>query len=750
VKPRRLRTIQSLLSVGLCLCGLPAVLWPQQNLPHLGYIYPAGGRQGAAIQATVSGQFLLNPTDGYVSGSGVRVTVGEYGRPLNGQQLAQLRERLQELQKQGKDAAILKEMAEIRARISSAMRRNSNPALAESVTLQIAIAADAAAGQREFRLATQAGLSNPVIFCIGQLPEYLEPLPQTGPEPTIPEAPMGIPLPATINGRIIPRTSPQRPAQQFTPGDSDRFRFRAVRGQNLVIAAHARQLMPYLADAVPGWFQAVLTLYDSAGKEVAYNDDFRFQPDPVLHYLVPRDGEYVVEIRDALYRGREDFVYRIDAGELPFITSIFPLGGRSGAPTRVGVQGWNLPANVMTIRPEQETGLQYAAMTLRGLVSNSVPFALDTLPEMAEREPNDSQKKARKIKLPVVINGRIDRPGDQDVFRFEARAGDRVVAEVWSRRLGSPVDSFLRLADAKGRQLAFNDDFEDEGSGLETHHADSRISAALPAKGTYYLFLSDAQRNGGPEYAYRLRLGPPRPDFEIRVVPSSLTVSAGGGTIPVTAYALRKDGFAGEIRLQLKGAPPGFTLSGGRIPAGQDRINCTLTNLPLPPRESLDLTLEGTALIDNRTVIRRAVPADDRMQAFAYHHLLAAKELKVAVARRGAFRAQVLDKGPLKLTGGAIARLQLRMALPPTGQFARVDLELNDPPDGISVVEAKAIPGGMEVALQCERGKVKPGVQGNLILNVIGERAETPGNPVPANRRRVFLGTVPAVSFEIH
>ena len=53
-------------------------------------------------------------------------------------------------------------------------------------------------------------------------------------------------------------------------------------------------------------------------------------PIPVLYYEIPADGEYVVEIKDAIYRGREDFVYRITIGELPFVTSIFPLGGPAG------------------------------------------------------------------------------------------------------------------------------------------------------------------------------------------------------------------------------------------------------------------------------------------------------------------------------------------------------------------------------------------------------------------------------------
>ena len=39
-----------------------------------------------------------------------------------------------------------------------------------------------------------------------------------------------------------------------------------------------------------------------------------------------RDGRYTVQIRDALHRGREDFVYRLTLGEIPFVTSVFPLG----------------------------------------------------------------------------------------------------------------------------------------------------------------------------------------------------------------------------------------------------------------------------------------------------------------------------------------------------------------------------------------------------------------------------------------
>ena len=59
---------------------------------------------------------------------------------------------------------------------------------------------------------------------------------------------------------------------------------------------------------------------------------------------------------------------------------------------------------------------------------------------------------------------------------------------------------------------------------MNTHHADSYLMVKLPADGTYYVHLGDTARNGGEEYAYRLRISPPQPDFALRVVPSSVAL----------------------------------------------------------------------------------------------------------------------------------------------------------------------------------------------------------------------------------
>ncbi len=614
-----------------------------QRTPDIGYVFPAGGRQGATVQVKLAGQYLDGVSGADISGTGVQATVVDYVKPLNGKQINLLRDRLKALQQGLRSArrtetkidvrseintnvvehldraAVQQEITDIRDKLANPKnRKRDNPQLSEDVTLRVTVAADAELGKRELRLKTALGLSNPLAFYVGQLSEFAE----QEPNDKTADAGMLSGLPLVINGQIM-------------PGDVDRFRLKLSKGLRLVVVASARELRPYLADAVPGWFQATLALYDAKGDELAYDDDYRFHPDPVLFYQIPQDGEYVMEIKDAIYRGREDFVYRITVGELPFVTSIFPLGGQPGTPTTVALKGWNLPVTELTLDAEpNEAGILPVSVRKDGLVSNHLPFAVDPLPEALEQEPNNQEGGAQPIPVPAVVNGRIDSPGDTDVFRFAGRAGDELVAEVYARRLDSPLDSVLKLTDANGQQLAFNDDHEDKGSGLNTHHADSYFMVRLPVNGTYYLHLSDAQHHGGAAYGYRLRVSPPHPDFELRVVPPSLNARA-GGAVPVTIYALRRDGFSNDIRVFLQDAPTGFTLAAGRVAADKDQVKLSLRVPTVPSKQAVALNFEGRAWLQGRQIVHAAVPAEDMMQAFAYRHLVPVQAMKVSVINRG-------------------------------------------------------------------------------------------------------------------
>jgi hypothetical protein len=743
-----------------------------QQTPHIGYIYPAGGRQGAVFQVAVGGQYLNNATNAYVSGDGVQALVVDYSRPLTQKEFNDLREKLKELQdrRAAANASAKKRdgsagsppgtnvvwtaaddriIAEMRQKlIMFAPRRNGNPAIAETVTVRVTLAPNAEPGERELRLATPTGLSNPLRFCVGKLVEYNKRDPKLGADPA-PQRPlrfnnepkavepteMNITLPAIVNGQTL-------------PGGVDRYHFQARKGIGLVVVVAARELIPYLADAVPGWFQAAVTLYDAKGHELEHADHYEFHPDPVLHYEIPKDGEYVVQIRDSIYRGREDFVYRITLGELPYVTSIFPLGGPAGAQTTAELKGWNLPVTSLALT-NTEPGIHPLSVSKEDRLSNPVPFAVDTLPECLEQEPNNSIAAAQAVTLPIIVNGRIDKPGDWDVFRFDGRAGDTVVAEVNARRLDSPLDSVLKLTDASGKQLAFNDDHEDKGAGLDTHYADSYLSATLPADGAFYVHIGDAQRQGGPEYGYRLRISPPRPDFELRVVPSSVSVR-GGASVPLTVYALRRDGFTNEITLALQDAPEGFKLNGAKVPANQDQVRLTLLAPAAPTEKPISLALEGRAIIEGHAVVHRAVPAEDMMQAFAYRHLVPAQGLEVAVSGRlmNRMSLKILSATPVRIPAGGTARVRVAT---PTSAFAdRFRLELSEPPEGITIGRVSSSDEGAEIELRSDAAKAKPGLKGNLIVNIFqSQLAAAKQNKKQANQRRPAVGALPAIPFEI-
>jgi len=726
-----------------------------QQMPHLAYVYPAGGRVGTTFQIVLGGQFLLSVSNAFFTGDGIRATVLERTRPMNQKEFTDLRDRLSVLQqkfqatRRGNDgtnawtAADARERDEIRQKIlKNPPNRKANPAMQDTVIVQLSIATNAAIGEREIRLASSNALSNPLKFVVGNLPEtgklaakpanpdldrFLEKLGRP-PAPTgTPKYESRVTLPATINGQIM-------------PGGVDRYRFSAARGQELIIAASARTLIPYLADAVPGWFEATLAVYDDQGKELVAAERFHLRPDPVIHFAVPRDGEYVVEIHDSIFRGREDFVYRLTIGELPYVTGIFPLGGKVGEETTVALTGWNLKQRSLA---HDNAGLPAGTISLVGEFWNPVPFALDDLPECQE-----SNASPQTISLPMVVNGRISQPGERDVFKFHGHAGQRIAAEVLARRLDSPLDSFLRLTDADGKQLAFNDDFEDKASGLETHHADSYLTASLPAEGDYLLELSDTQGKGGPDFAYRLRLSEPRPDFALRIVPSSLSLRA-GLSAPMTVYALRKDGFTNAIELHLKDASSGFSLSGARVPAGQDKVQFTLKAAGQSAGKLAKIEIEGSAVADGRSLVHPAVPAEDLMQAFAYRHLVPSRALAVVVAPNprpfASDAIRILSATPVKIPAGGTALI--RIATPSAAFADRFKLELRTPPEGLSISKIAPSPNGIELVIAANSEKIKPGATGNLIIDVTPKNREPAPNqknrPTPSQANAPALPAIP-------
>ena len=131
-------------------------------------------------------------------------------------------------------------------------------------------------------------------------------------------------------------------------------------------------------------------------------------------------------------------------------------------------------------------------------ISNPLTLNVSHLPEIAEKEPNNSTNQAQWIDLPAAVTGKIKAPAEIDFYRFKATKDHRLVFEVQAFRLGSPLDSSLALLDENGQELARSED----AIGL-----DSLIEWTVPADGEYILQLRDFRFQGGGDFKYRLLAG---------------------------------------------------------------------------------------------------------------------------------------------------------------------------------------------------------------------------------------------------
>ncbi len=155
-------------------------------------------------------------------------------------------------------------------------------------------------------------------------------------------------------------------------------------------------------------------------------------------------------------------------------------------------------------------------------------------------------------------------------------------------------------------------------------------------------------------------------------------------------------------------------------------------------------------MIQGREIIRQAVPAEDMMQAFAYHHLVPMQDLLVAVTGPQRLRApwKLLSEVPVKLPAGGT--VSVRFSLPRGPLLDQVRLTLHEPPPGISLQGISLTQDSATVLLRADAGKLKPGLKGNLIIDASVERTVTPKNgKSQAVKRLIPLGSLPAIPFEV-
>jgi hypothetical protein len=531
--------------------------------PYAGYIYPSGIKAGTTNRFIIGGQALWGVRSVHFGNPGLHVLkiekVPGFAQPT-GQQRKHLKKWLDGIAEGNREEPPLPADPHLDEWRSNSWWRALNtldagqiaiveydlytprnslqdtPSLRQKILVTVAADKDAALGQCPFYVYAWNGIAAPRPFEVTRLPHAEEPLyvppHRDQPGPRYVDVRSGG---VVLDGQIM-------------PGSTDTFRLRLAGRRRYAFTVTARELQPYIGDAVPGFFNAAIVLKDCDGNVVATaDDDARFRPDPFMDFTPPADGEYLLEIHDVLYRGRADFVYSIAIDD----------------------------------------------------------FRMRTSP---------------------IADGTVQKPGAVAIKRFAVDSPGPRVLEVTARRRGSPLDAVLTLRDkVGGKVLARWDDATNTvfTGTVPQGECDPIGTYDFKEAGEYVAEITDRTGHGGDDYVWWLDIRRPTPGFEVRSTRSTLPLK-GGAPLKVEFIVLRKEGFGGDVTIEF----PDDVRSARKcvITSGVDRASADLfyngKRMAMP--QAANIT--ASAMIGGRTVRVPVIPCDDYEQAFAWHHLVPARE----------------------------------------------------------------------------------------------------------------------------
>lgn len=205
----------------------------------------------------------------------------------------------------------------------------------------------------------------------------------------------------------------------------------------------------------------------------------------------------------------------VSAQEVP-LTTVFPAGGQAGATVEVtldakaqpdvqrlyfarpGITAVKTKANrfAVSIDPSVQPGdIDVWALTAKGLTQPR-RFAVGTLPETVEKEPNDERKAAQAVAAPIVVNGLLTGGTDRDLYRLDAKAGQRFTLHFRSETLDGTARPALAILDADGKEILHSDGRE----------AEPMLEFAAKSNGIYFVQVDERSFQAGENHVYRLAI----------------------------------------------------------------------------------------------------------------------------------------------------------------------------------------------------------------------------------------------------
>ncbi|MFZ4782297.1 MAG: PPC domain-containing protein [Armatimonadaceae bacterium] len=556
-----------------------------------------------------------------------------------------------------------------------AVTAEGNPARNQSGTavVKLNIAENAQIGSFPLRVATQFGVSDPIMVVVEPYPE----VPETEPNNTR-EAPGTLKAGTTVTGTID------------SLNDIDTYQLQIEKGDTWVVDTVAGRIGSPLVPSV--------RITNSTGRELAFQDTLA-NADPRTVFTARESGTYYVTIRDARYKGGGDFRYRVTAHKNASATGVFPRSGQPGKALNVRIDGPNAPLTPISVMmPELAVpGITSISVPMGTAWSQPIPFFVDFYGTTQESEPNDRLALAMPVTVPIVIDGRI-RPSqignrsDTDLYRVKLAAGQVIEAAVDAEKLGSPMDPVVRVLDASGGERARDDD-----SGGSR---DAKLVFTAPAAGEYLIEVTDAGNRSGDAFIYRLQLAAPRPDFAIEMVPDAPLIIAGGRTAAVVNVT-RSHGYNAEIPLTFENLPAGVRVAdGGSIPAGAGSVRVIFEAAADAKPSGLNTALYGTGMVGGIKTRRFAVGIQEDYSKNGDQVVRATKRQPGVTVGVSALADVVLTAGKVAMQSGVNTTIDLPFTLTRHGFAAKITLSVSGLPAGVTA-------SGLEVAENATSGVVQ-------------------------------------------
>ncbi len=433
---------------------------------------------------------------------------------------------------------------------------------ASRALVRLQIPKEAPLGVHLLRLTTRRGVSNPVPFCVDELPEI-----RAVSDHRSPAQAQKIPVPCVVSGRLEAESSHY-------------YRLALQAGQRICFEVVGRRMGSPL--------DPVLVLFDANGRQLAYCDDAPgLGRDSRITFTAKESGEYILQLRDVRYQGGGNYIYRLRVGDFPCVTSAYPFVVKRGSQAKVSFAG-PLTDGVLPAPAELPKQLSSIAVLVTPERPGSppgwpVPVGFSDMDEMLEQEPNDTPEKAARLPFPAAVHGRLEKAGDRDYYRFTAKKGQRIEIEAQSWEYGSPAALYLVLQDTQGKQLASSNPMQDP----------PRIEYTTSADAELVLLVEHLHYAGGPEETYRLVIKPAEPTFRVEALQDRVDIPAGG--IGVCFVRVSRSGYTGPV--QVRAVSP-QQVQGETLLTGEQNVGLLLLSAPAnsqPDAWPLELLAQGKA-----------------------------------------------------------------------------------------------------------------------------------------------------------